>query len=117
MIILVLSVLSQQHTNSEWNPCQIVEVYHQLQVYSAKNFDIVCVCIYIYVHMCISLHTYMCIYIYISPHTKFAAVVCLEEGQFLTATENWVKFLILWHRMLRLIFSIKEGQNFDPMKV
>ena len=38
---LVWSVLSQQHTDFEWNPCWIVEVYCQLQVYSAKNLDIV----------------------------------------------------------------------------
>ena len=28
-------------------------------------------------------------------HTKFAAVTCLEEGHFLPAVENRVKFLIL----------------------
>jgi hypothetical protein len=36
----VLSVLSWQHTNREWNPCRVVEVYRQLQIYSANNFDI-----------------------------------------------------------------------------
>jgi hypothetical protein len=60
----------------------------------------------------IPLHTY----IHISLHTKFAALVCLEEGQLLPAMENRVKFLILWHRTLRLKYSIQEGQNFDPMK-
>ena len=37
---LILSVLILQHTKLEWNPCRIVEVYRQLQLYSAKNFDI-----------------------------------------------------------------------------
>jgi hypothetical protein len=36
VMTLVLSVLSQQHTNSKWNPRWVVEVYCQLQVYSAK---------------------------------------------------------------------------------
>jgi len=45
--------------------------------------------------------------------TKFVAVVHLEEGQFLRATENWVKFLILQEGILRLILLIKEGQNLD----
>jgi hypothetical protein len=38
------------------------------------------------------------------------------EGQILPAMENRMKFLILWHGILGLIFSIKEGQNVDPMK-
>jgi len=50
----------------------------------------------------------------ISIHTKFPAVACLVEGQLLPAMEN-VKFIV-WHRILRLILSIKEGQHFDPMK-
>ena len=54
------------------------------------------------------------VYIYI--YTKFAAVACLVEGQFLPAMENRVMFLILWHGNLTLILSIKEGQNFDPMR-
>ena len=48
--------------------------------------------------------------------TKFAAVACLVEGQFLPAMEKRVKFLILWHGIPKLILSIKEGQNSDPMK-
>jgi len=55
-------------------------------------------------------------YIYIYIYTKFAAVACLVEGQFLPAMENRVMFLILWHGNLTLILSIKEGQNFDPMR-
>jgi len=38
------------------------------------------------------------------------------EGQFLPAVENRMKFLISWHEILKLMLSIKEGQNFDPMK-
>ena len=53
--------------------------------------------------------------IYMLLHTKFGGV-CLVERQFLPAMENRVKFLILWHRILRLILSMKEGQNFDHMK-
>ena len=49
-------------------------------------------------------------------HIKFAAVVYLLEGQFLLAIENWVKFLTLKEGRLRLILSIKEGQNLDPEK-
>ena len=56
------------------------------------------------------------VYIYIYIYTKFAAVACLVEGQFLPAMENRVMFLILWHGNLTLILSIKEGQNFDPMR-
>ena len=48
--------------------------------------------------------------------TKFAAVACLVEGQFLHAMEKRVKFLILWHGIPKRILSIKEGQNSDPMK-
>jgi hypothetical protein len=51
-----------------------------------------------------------------SLHNKFAAVACLVEGHLLPAMENRVKFLILWHGILKLIFSVKEVQNFDPMK-
>jgi len=66
--------------------------------------------------VCVCACARACVHIYISLHTKFAAVAFLVEGQFLPAMENRVKFLILWHRILRLIFSIKDGQNFDPMK-
>jgi len=38
---LVLSVLRQQHTECEWNPRWVVGGYCQLEVYSAKNFDII----------------------------------------------------------------------------
>jgi hypothetical protein len=43
-------------------------------------------------------------------HTKLAAGAHLEEGQFLCAKENWIKFLILQGGTLKLILSIK-GQN------
>ncbi len=56
-------------------------------------------------------------YMYILLRTKFAAVACLVEGQFLPAMEKRVKFLILWHGIPKLILSIKEGQNSDPMKL
>jgi hypothetical protein len=75
--------------------------------------------IYINIYwICVYVRMYMCIYIYIavSLHTKFADVVCLEEGQFLPAMENRVKFLISWHGILILILSIKEGQHFDPTR-
>jgi hypothetical protein len=38
-------------------------------------------------------------------------------GHFSPAMENTVKFLILWHGILRLNLSIKEGKNFDPVKI
>jgi hypothetical protein len=47
-------------------------------------------------------------------HTKLAAATHLAEGQFLRAMENWVKFLILQKGTVRLILSIKEGQDLDP---
>jgi hypothetical protein len=40
-----------------------------------------------------------------------AAVARLAEGQFLRATENWVKLITLRDGALRLILSMKEGQN------
>ena len=51
-----------------------------------------------------------------SFHTKFTAVACPVEGQFLAAMRNRVQFLILWHGILSLILSVKEGKNFDPTK-
>jgi len=60
------------------------------------------VCIYIYIYICVC----VCVCVCVSLHTKIAAVACLVERQFLPAMENRVKFLILWHRILRLIFSI-----------
>ena len=58
------------------------------------------------------------LYTYItSLHTQFAAVALPVEGQFLPAMWNSkVQFLILWHRILRPILSIKEGQNSDHAK-
>jgi hypothetical protein len=44
--------------------------------------------IYVYTHTHIDTHTHTYVYIYISLHTKFAAVACLQEGQFLPAMEN-----------------------------
>jgi hypothetical protein len=49
-------------------------------------------------------------------HKKFAAVAHLPEGQFLWATENRVKFLILQEGTLRLILAITEGQNLKSRK-
>jgi hypothetical protein len=42
-------------------------------------------------------------YIYVSLHTKFAAVVHLKKRKFLRAAENWVKFLILQEGTPRLM--------------
>ena len=49
-------------------------------------------------------------------HTKFAAVLRQAVEQFLRAAENRVKFLILHEGTVRLILSINEGQNLDPIK-
>jgi hypothetical protein len=52
---------------------------------------------------------------YLLLYTKFA-VAYLVEGQVLHAIEDWVKFLILQERTLRLILLIKEGQIVGPEK-
>jgi hypothetical protein len=52
----------------------------------------------------------------ISLHAILAAAAHLAEGQFFHTTENRVKFLILQDGTLRLLLSIKEGQNLDPKK-
>jgi hypothetical protein len=46
-----------------------------------------------------------------SLHIKFASLARLGVGQFLRATENWAKFMILRDGTLRL--SVKEGQHLD----
>jgi len=48
-------------------------------------------------------------------HIKFAAVVCLVEGQFSLPWKT-VKFVTLQHRILILKLSRQEGQNFNPTK-
>jgi hypothetical protein len=49
-------------------------------------------------------------------HTKYAAVAHIAERQFMHAVENLVQLLMLKEGTLRLIFSMKEGQNFDRAK-
>jgi hypothetical protein len=44
-------------------------------------------------------------------HTKLAAATHLAEGKFLCAIENWAKFLILQEGTVRLILSMKQGQD------
>jgi hypothetical protein len=47
---------------------------------------------------------------------KFQAVAGLPEGQFLRTGENWVTFQTLHEGTLKLILTIKDGQNLDPEK-
>jgi len=49
-------------------------------------------------------------------HSKFTAVAYLVKGQSLCDRKNRVKFVVLQDGTLRLVVSIKEGQDFVPRK-
>ena len=49
-------------------------------------------------------------------NTKFAAVAHVAEGKFWRATENFVKYIIVEEATLRLMLSVKQGQNLVPKK-
>ena len=49
-------------------------------------------------------------------HSKFTALTYLVIGQFLCASKNWVKFVVLQDGTVRLVVSIKEGQTFVPRR-
>jgi hypothetical protein len=53
----------------------------------------------------------------LSLHTKFAAVAHLAGGEFLRATENMIKFVIVQNLIVGLMLSIKEGQDLYPGKI